>query len=261
MRPLRLAWVHFRVGAMTELQYRLNFFLQLLQSLLGLAAGLAVLALVFSHTPTLNGWTSAELLAVLGVYFVVGGVIQTFIAPNMERLMADVRMGTLDFALTKPADAQFLVSVREYRIWQATDILIGAAILGVAAGRLDAAIGPGEALAFLAALLLGAVMLYCFWLILTTGAFWVVRIESIVELFDGVFQTGRWPIGTYPRWLRAGLTFLVPVAFAVTVPAEAFTSRLDATTLAAAGGMAAVLLVVSRRVWRLGLRHYSGASA
>ena len=68
--------------------------------------------------------------------------------------------------------------------------------------------------------LLGAVLIYCFWLVLATGAFWVVRMWHAAELFDGIFQTGRWPVGIYPPWLRFGVTFLVPIAFAVTVPAR-----------------------------------------
>ena len=64
-----------------------------------------------------------------------------------------------------------------------------------------------------------------------------MRVDEIVELFAGVYQAGRWPVSIYPDWLRVGLTFLVPIAFAVTVPAEAFTQRLSAGTLglAAAG--------------------------
>jgi hypothetical protein len=34
MTLLRLAWSHFRIGAMNELQYRANFFVQVFQSLL-----------------------------------------------------------------------------------------------------------------------------------------------------------------------------------------------------------------------------------
>ena len=36
----------------------------------------------------------------------------------------------------------------------------------------------------------------------------------------------------YPVWLRIGVTFLVPIAFAITVPAEAVTSRLGWETVA-----------------------------
>ena len=118
-----------------------------------------------------------------------------------------------------------------------------------------------EALAFAIALVLGALMIYCFWLILTTAAFWIVRIDEIHELFEGVYQSGRWPVTIYPGWLRISLTFLVPIAFAVTVPAQALTSRLTPETLALAAGFAVGLMLVTRWFFRFGLRHYSGASA
>jgi ABC-2 type transport system permease protein len=175
--------------------------------------------------------------------------------------MGDVREGTLDYALTKPADSQVLVSVRELRIWQAVDVITGLIVLGVAVIQLQERVSAWQALSFAAALMCGGVMLYAFWLILTTGVFWVVRMENIVELFEGVYRAGQYPVGIYPDWLRSGLTFLVPVAFAVTVPAEALTGRLEALTLAGAAGLAAGLLALARWFWFFGLRRYSGASA
>ena len=66
------------------------------------------------------------------------------------------------------------------------------------------------------------------------------------ELFTGVYQAGRWPVSIYPDWLRIGLTFLVPIAFAVTVPAQAFTGRLTPEILGLAALFAVGLLVVTR---------------
>jgi ABC-2 type transport system permease protein len=154
-----------------------------------------------------------------------------------------------------------LVSVREVRIWQVVDLVSGSIVLGVGLSEIAAGVGFVDALAFAVALLLGALMIYCFWLVIATVAFWVVNMWTVVELFDGVFQTGRWPVGIYPGWLRYSVTFLVPIAFAVTVPAEAVTSRLDAETLALAAGFAAVLFAGTRWFWRFGLRSYTGASA
>lgn len=68
MSALRLSWTFFRVGVMNELQYRVNFVVQLFQSAITLLVGLAVLALVYSHTDALNGWTQPELLCVLGIH-------------------------------------------------------------------------------------------------------------------------------------------------------------------------------------------------
>lgn len=257
----KLPFIFLRVGILNELQYRVNFFLQLLQSGIAIGVGLVGLALVFEHTTSLAGWSRPELLAVMGIYTLMGGVIRALIQPNMTRLMEDVLGGTLDFALTRPVDTQALVSMREISLWQLVDVIVGAVVIGWALVELQAQIGLAQALSFLLALVLGAAMIYSFWLILTTGAFWVTRIDQIVELFQGIYQAGRWPVSIYPDWLRGGLTFLVPIAFAVTVPAEALTGRLTGQTLLGAALLAAALLLFARWFWRRGLKNYSGASA
>ena len=56
--------------------------------------------------------------------------------------------------------------------------------------------------------------------------------------------------------MRVGLTFLIPIAFAVTVPSEAVTGRLDAATLAFVLVFCVAMVVLSRAVWKRGLRRY-----
>lgn len=261
MRLGRLAWLFFKVGALNELQYRTNFFIQLLQSAVSIGVALVVLEVVYSHTPELNGWTEPELLVVLGIQLLLGGVISTAIQPNMQRLMEEVREGKLDFALTKPEDSQALVSIREVRIWRAVDVIGGAAVLAYGINGLETAVGIGDGLLFVGLLALGAVTIYCFWLVIATLAFWIVDVWQIIELFDGIYQAGRWPVSIFPGWLRFGVTFIFPLAFAITVPAEAVTSRLEWSTVGLAIGFAVAIFAFTRWWWGFGLRHYSGASA
>ena len=261
MNAVRVAWMFFRIGAMNELHYRVNFLLQLFQSMLAIGTGLVALWLIFSHTSSLHGWNAAQLLVVMGVFTMMGGFIQSAIQPNMTRLMDEIREGTLDYALTKPEDAQLIVSVREVAIWQAVDVLTGLIIIVVGVFRLQSEIGIDRAALFLLVLAMGSVIIYSFWMILTTIAFWVVQMDQIVEMFQGVYAAARYPVGIYPGWLRYGLTFLVPVAFAVTVPAEALTGRLSGQTVIGAAAFTAALFSLTRLIWRLGLKRYSGASA
>jgi ABC-2 type transport system permease protein len=261
MKLLNLAWNYMRIGIANELQYRVNFFLQILQSFIALGTGLIGLALVFSHTTKLGGWSQPELLAVMGVYILMGGVIQSIIQPNMQRLMDEIQAGTLDFALTKPVDGQALVSLREFRFWQLVDVAVGLGVLVIAMLQIQGQMGFWQVLAFVVALVLGGIMIYSFWLMLTSTAFWVIRVGEMVNLFEGVYAAGRWPVGIYPNWLRLGLTFLVPVAFAVTIPAEALTSRLEPWSLLGAAALTVLFMALARLVWRLGIRSYSGASA
>jgi len=261
MNYLRLFWAFFRVSVRGELAYRANFIIQLFQSLLSLGISLIGLAVIFSYTDTLGGWSPDEVLALVGVYFLVGGVIGLLIQPGMEDFIESVRNGTLDFDLTKPEDAQFLVSIQRVDIWRLIDILMGLGVLAFALVRLGQRVGGGEAAVFILMLIAGGVIIYSFWLILSTLSFWFVRVENILVVFQSMYEAGRWPISLYPGWLRYGLTFIIPVAFATTVPAEALTGRLNWVTLTIAVALAVVLFMLSRLFWRAGLRHYSGTSA
>ncbi len=261
MNQLRLFGVYFRINVLGEVAYRVNFYVQLFQSLVELATALAGLAVVFTYTGDLRGWTPDEMLALVGVYFMAGGAIGLVIEPSLEQFITAVRDGSLDFTLTKPEDAQLLASIQTVNIWKLIDVVMGAAVLGSALARLGEKIGAGQAVLFGAMALAGLVIIYSFWLILATLSFWFVRVENILVIFQSMYEAGRWPISLYPGWLRFALTFIVPVAFATTIPAEALTGRLSVETVLGAIALAVFLATVSRLFWRIGIRHYSGASA
>ncbi len=261
MRYARLLGTFFRIGLISELQYRTNFFVQAFQSVVGLLTGLGGLAIVFGQTDNLDGWLPEELLAVLGVYILIGGIVGLIVRPSLERFMEDVRQGTLDFALTKPLDSQVYVSTRQLEIWRLFDVGLGIAVIIIALVQIGNSIGIYQAVSFGIVLFSGSVIVYSFLLSLATLAFWFIRVENLLVIFESMYQAGRWPITIYPQPLRAALTFLVPVAFAVTVPAQALTGKITWQLLVGAIMLSIALLLFSRWFWHQGIRHYSGASA
>ena len=261
MYYVSLVATYFRLAVQNELEYRINFWFNLMQSLMELGLAFVGLTVIFSHTDNLGGWQPAELIALVGVYFLMGGVVRTFIRPAMTRFFEDIRKGALDFTLTKPVDSQVLVSIQKVEIWRLVDVFIAIPIFTLAIIRMGSHIGLVEILTFVGSLFSGMAIIYSFLLILSTTAFWFVRVENIQEIFVSLWQAGRWPIGIYPFWLRVTLTFLVPVAFATTVPASAISGRITTTTFVGSVALAAALLLLSRWFWRLGIRFYSGASA
>ncbi len=261
MKIFELMAVFFRVGVLGETAYRANFYIQIFETGLNLATALAAVAVVFSQTDSLGGWQPFELTALIGIYFMVLGGINLVVAPSLQRFMEHIVTGNLDYTLTKPADAQLLVSIAEFRVFRLVDVVLGAGVLGTSLTVHAVEVGWLVVAQFTAAILAGAVIVYCFWLILATMAFWFVRVENILQIFWSMYTAGRWPIGIYPKWLRWMLTLVVPVAFAVTVPAEAVSGRLDGDALVGAAALATALALFSRWFWRKGLAHYSGASA
>lgn len=258
---MRLARLHFRLGALNELQYRVNFWVQLLNSAINLGTGLVVIAVVYNQTETLGGWTDVELLAVLGVHVLVGGFLRTFVVPNMWALIRDVQDGTLDYTLTRPADSQLIVSVRQINIWSLIDVPLGAGVIVWAVREMQPDLTTAGILAFVATLICGAAIVYSIWLAAVTVAFKAIDVGDLLQILNGVYEAGRWPITIYPLWLRGSLTVIIPLAFAITVPAEIISQRVEWWWLASAVGVGAAALLVSRMIWKWGIRNYSGASA
>ena len=75
MLYLRLLQVFFKVSLLNELAYRANFWVQLFQTLISFATASGGLLVIFSHTDHLGGWRPAELVMLLGVYFIMIGLI------------------------------------------------------------------------------------------------------------------------------------------------------------------------------------------
>ncbi len=261
MRAVRLALLHLRVGVMNEMQYRANFVVQLFQSLVAVATGLVVLSLIFDRTDQLDGWTRPQLLVVMGVFTLVGGIVGFVIEPNMGRVMMDIRQGTFDHVLTKPVDAQLLSSVREFRLWRLTDALVGVVVLSWGIADLDTSLRALDVVGFVLTLAAGTVLVYCLWLAVTTGAFWFVRMEQVQELFTGLYRAGAYPVTFYPTWLRLTLTYLVPIGFAITVPSESLTGRLTWERGLITVGFLVVAFGLTRLLWKAGTRRYAGASS
>jgi viologen exporter family transport system permease protein len=257
----KLAWIHLRIAVMNELQYRANFAIQLIQSLVAIGTGLVVLALIFDQTDQLDGWSRPQLLVVMGVFTLVGGVIGFAIEPNMGRVMGEVEQGTFDYVLAKPVDSQLLASVREFRLWRLTDAVVGIVVIVWGLVQLDGHLGLREVASFVITLVAGSVLIYCLWLVLTTAAFWFTRVDMVQELFGGLYRAGQYPVTIYPQWLRVSLTFLVPLGFAITVPSESLTGRLTLERFAVTICFVVVVFTVARMIWRTGTRRYSGASA
>jgi len=254
-------WIHLRVGVLNEMQYRANFFIQLVQSTVAVATGLIALAVIFDHTTDLNGWSRPELLVVMGVFTMVGGLIGFAIEPNMGRVLGDIHTGTFDFVLTKPADSQLLSSVRQFNLWRLVDAGVGLGVIAWGLVRLDGPLSIGDVASFAFTLAAGMILIYCLWLMITAGAFWIVRMNEVHDLFMGLYRAGQYPVTVYPIGLKLVLTYLVPIGFAVTVPAESLTGRLTWERLVATALFLVVVVAITRLVWRAGTRHYSGASA
>lgn len=261
LRYLKLILLFARVSLQDTAAYRMDFVAHVLVTLTNFGAELVGLWTIFSNTRSLNGWGVFEMVALLGVFRIMGGFIGLMIAPNMRLIMDDIREGKLDFVILKPINSQFFVSFRRVIVWRLADITLGLLLVVVAIVKLAATLTPANLAMFVTLLSAGAIIIYSFWLILATLAFWLTRVNNMEMVFWNVFEAGRYPVDIYRPMVRLGLTYVVPLAFITTFPAGALVGRSEFGGLALAVAFAAGSLAVASGFWRYGLRHYSGASA
>lgn len=242
-----------------EMEYRVNFILATLTSLGNLAGSLFGLFLFYRTDYTFQGWSWDEALVVLGIFTVLQGFSSTFLAPNLNSIVNHVQQGTLDFVLLKPISSQFWLSSHTISPWGLPDLVFGAMLIGYAGVQLG--IGIGDYLLSAVPLLFGLASLYSLWFILGATSIWFVKIYNVTEVLRGLLEAGRYPMVAYPTAYRFFFTFVVPVAFLTTVPAEAMLGRVQVGWIVGAGVLALGLLFVARFFWRFALRFYTSASS
>ncbi|MBW4647757.1 MAG: ABC transporter permease [Kastovskya adunca ATA6-11-RM4] len=256
LHVLRLFW---STAIAAELEYRINFLIAALSSLTNLAGSLFGLFLFYRTDYNFEGWSWEEALIVLGIFTTLQGVAATFLVPNLNRIVDQVQQGTLDFVLLKPISSQFWLSSRSISPWGLPDLIFGGVLTIYAGIKLGLEIGDYFVSAI--PIFFGIVSLYSLWFILGATSIWFVKIYNVTEVLRGLVEAGRYPIAAYPAAYRFFFTFVVPVAFLTTVPAEAMLGRTQFVWVVGAAALALGLLLASIVFWRFALRFYTSASS
>jgi ABC-2 type transport system permease protein len=266
-RYLRLMGALARYGLARELAFRGNLIAKVAVEILWLAILLVFYLTVFQKTSQVAGWTQQRYMFFVGCYFAMSALIETFFLGNCNEFADLVRSGDLDFLLLKPIDEQFLVTCRSIDWSTVPNVLVGAAVMGASLWRMDDwHFDPARAGLFVAMFLCGLGLAYGFLVLLTSASVWLVRNQSLYELW--------WLFGSlmrYPPQIFAGriaypvgwfFTFVIPAMLVISVPADVMVGAFERPWIVGFTAAATVvLIVVSRKVFRLALRRYRSASS
>jgi ABC-2 type transport system permease protein len=258
-RYLKLLNLFWSTSIAAELEYRLNFLIASLSSLANLAGSIFSLFLFYRTGYTFEGWNWQQAMLVLGVFTLLQGFSATFLVPNLNRIVEQVEKGTLDFVLLKPIDSQFWVSARSVSPWGVPDLLFGTIIIIYAGTGLEFSIS--NYIQGIIPIASGFLILYSLWFMLGATSIWFVKIYNVTEVLRGFLEAGRYPLIAYPAAYRVFFTFVIPVAFLTTVPAEAMLDRVSNLLLGGSVLLAISLFFVAKYFWKFALRFYTSASS
>ena len=272
---LRVFLTFVRNSLVRDMMFPTNFIIETISSIGWVAMNLALYLLIFNYTDYLGGgeagaaWSKYEFFVFLATSLLINNLVQMFFMPNAEEFSELIRTGNLDFALLKPIDTQFLVSLQKVDWSSAANLVLGLLLLGYALPRIEGFTPSVTAvLLYPLYLVLGTLIMYSIMIALAATSVWLGRNQSLYDFWFYITNFARYPmeiyhgpIGNYLRWT---LTFLLPVLVVVNVPARLLAKPFEPeyTYLALFALVAtAASLAASRWLFQRALLSYRSASS
>jgi ABC-2 type transport system permease protein len=155
----------------------------------------------------------------------------------------------------------FLVTFSRITVWRAWDLILAAILIIVGLNLSGSTATLFSFLTFILLTISGAIIIYSLWIVLIALTFWFTKFDNNVTILQALLDAGRYPVTVYPVWLRIIVTFIIPVAVATTVPLQGLRGELNFSRVIMFLAIGVVSFLIASRVWRAGLKRYSGASS
>jgi len=260
-----------RNSLVRDMTFRGNFIIESVTSLSWMAMNLGYYLLIFQFTTTIGegtGWGKFQFFAFLATTLFVNSIVQAFFMPNCEEFSELIRTGGLDFALLKPIDTQFLISLRKIDWSALSNFLFAAALLAYSLANLPEWPGLLAMALYPLYLACGVAIMYSLMITLSATSVWLGRNQTLYDFWFYITNFSRYPMeiyrGSVGGPLRLFFTFIIPVLVVVNVPAQLLAKPLEAQSwpLAVFALFAAVAsLWASRLIFRRAMLSYRSASS
>lgn len=263
-----------------DMMFRANFIIEAISSLSWAIMNVGFYWIIFEHTNSIGadtGWGKYQFFVFMGTTWIINSIVQTFFMPNSEEFSELIRTGGLDFAMLKPIDTQFLISLRKVNWSGLSNFFLGIVIVAISLWHL--ASQPENPWQFHPSILIlyplyigcGVTILYSLMISLAATSVWLGRNQTLYDFWFYITNFSRYPMEIYARgWglpLLFIFTFVIPVLVVVNVPARLLAQPLTPrepwewplagfTLLATAGAFFA-----SRWVFTRSLKAYRSASS
>lgn len=247
----------------SQAQYRLSFFVDMLQTALGSMMGFLSLVLVIQKFGNIAGWTIWELAFLYGmVEFSFGLMDMLFSGFDPQNFGRQVRLGRLDQTLLRPVSITLQILGSEFLIRRFGRIFQGFIILVLAAHFTNLEWTVAKVV-YLPILIISQVFFFGgLFIIGATWTFWSLESIEAINIFTyGGAEMMSYPMTIYPAPLRIFFTFILPGMFLNYYPALYFLGKPDplgfpwfAPFLAPVAGC--MVFAAALEFWNLGLRAY-----
>ena len=262
-RHLRIGALYFAQALKMRMEYRADFFVECIASLLQQISGLLVLGFVFQNFHALKEWHQDDVFFVYGFSLIPMAFFDAFSSSFYMFSDKYIVNGELDRLMLRPLSSLFQLFMEGISFEFLADLALGIGVLGYAWRRVGPALSPSVVLQFMLCVCGAWGVLTGVFLALTALSFWSNDRLSFVPPVYNLLNFARYPLNIYRRFVQILLTWVIPFGFVAFYPSAGFLEKGAAyNSFSQAVPLAGLaMLALGMLMWRLGLRAYSGAGS
>lgn len=249
------------INIQSRLAYRGEFILSLVSVSTELTVRLVFLGVIYSFIPSLAGWTYAQMLLLFASSFILEAVAWFTWRASILKLHLAVQDGSFDFLMTKPVSLLFITSFRKMDLEDVARIVVGIALV-IYSFTLSGIFPSGmQWLLWLVGMSLAQIVYFSFALILKTTSFWTTQTSEINYVMYSLDRLNQYPTHLYTGFVRFLFTFIIPVTFISTLPAQLLIGSAGWLGILSLSGFALAIFLLARWIFYTSIRAYSSASS
>lgn len=257
---------YWRTNLLTMVEYRANFFIWFIFTIVYHGVALGALFVTMQQFPSMNGWDFRDMFFLYALWM-CGHEMHNVLFFNVVSVPDFVREGRFDRFLVRPLDSLFQVLTVPQQI-SPDGFALACVTLGVAAWAAHVHVDLLFLLFVPLIVIGGALIDLGISLVVATVSFWFIRVDTLRWVVMSLEQDfTRYPISIYTRGVRIVLAFVFPFAFMNYFPATYFLQKADVgLNLNPTVGLLTPLIglawfAVAYAFWQVGLRHYQGTGS
>jgi len=263
---LRILRLYFRLKllqARAILEYRADFWLNIIGMALRQAAVFIFIVALFTKIPNVQGWTQSEIILLYALAVIPRGFVQLFF--NGVWWLPDyINSGKFDQLLVRPFPIVLQVMALDFSIEGLANISLG--ILGFiyASTGLGFHWSIGQLIFLAFTVVVSVVIMASIDLATHCTLFWSPanggRIPYIAEYF---VEFSKFPITLYDQVIRTVITWVLPFAFVSYFPAVILLGKQDTDSWIAylSPLMGILVAFFAAIIWRRGMTQYHSAGS
>jgi ABC-2 type transport system permease protein len=248
----------------SQLIYRTSFGFDVLGSVMVALTDFTEVYVIFHNVPALGGLDAAAAFLVFGLG-TLGFALANAVCGALDTMPQFVRSGALEVMLLRPLPLLAQIITGDVRLKRIGGAVVGLVVLLTGLHLVRVEWTPARVALLVLSPLSGALVFSALFVVAGALQFWLVDAAEVTNSFTyGSSYASRYSSGAMPLPVRLLFAFVVPAAFTAYLPAVALLDVPGPPWVPSWLGWCAPVVgvlawAVALVVWRLGLRHYTGA--